>query len=78
MEPQQSHGPALVRAAINNGVATVGDGGSEQRTGSRVYEGNTTKPAAAGASSCRALMGVRSDCSGVLRLMAHSRGDGPW
>lgn len=45
---------------------------------SRVHKRNTTEPGATGASSCRALMGVRSGWLSVLRLMAHSSGDGPW
>ncbi len=43
-----------------------------------MYKRNTTKPGAAGASSCRALMGVRSGWLSILCLTAHSSADGPW
>lgn len=43
-----------------------------------MYKRNTTKPSATGASSCWALMGVRSGWLSILCLTAHSSPDGLW
>lgn len=64
--------------AINNSVTIKRERGREWRSESRVYKRNTTKPGATGASSCWALMGVRSGWLSILCLMAHSSADVPW
>lgn len=64
--------------AINNSVTIKRETGRVWRSESRVYKRNTTKPGATGASSCRALMGVRSGWLSILCLTAHSSLDGPW
>lgn len=63
--------------AINNIVTMKRERGRVWRSKSRVYKRNTTKPSATGASSCRALMGVRSGWLSILCLTAHSSADGP-
>lgn len=63
--------------AINKSVTIKRERGRVWRSESRVYKRNTTKPGAMGASSCRALMGVRSGWFSILCLMAHSSADGP-
>lgn len=64
--------------AINNCVTMERGRGREWRSESRVYKRNTTKPGATGASSCWALMAVRSEWLSILCLTAHSSADGPW
>lgn len=46
--------------AINNRVTIKTERGRVRRSKSSAYKRNTTKPGAMGASSCRALIGVRS------------------
>lgn len=64
--------------AINNSVTMERERGREWRSVSRVYKRNTTKPGAPGASSCWALMAVRSGWLSILCLTAHSCAAGPW
>lgn len=64
--------------AINNCVTMGRERGREWRSESGVYKRNTTKPGAMGASSCWALMGVRSEWLSILCLTAHSSADRPW
>lgn len=64
--------------AINNSVTIRRERRRVWRSESRVYKRNTTKSGATGASSCWALMGVRSGWLSILCLTAHSSADGPW